>query len=296
MLTNAILTALCYFGTFGYTNESPTLLNNRLEFNNYYDINMTLGGEVQHYHDRILVDCDFSLVPSEADPNADEVYVAFKSFTYEWYTISNVNDSETLANTYTNYYINFDDCVLNNPNNTWTLEHYNYRTSGNYAYWTTMFNYYDEYYDESCGISQEVNVFNPQSPLPSLTGTFRSNAFKVDLDDLERQVRNKFEVAMGGYTRGYDQGYADGTNNGKSIGYQTGYSDGYAEGANVDSTAFTIFNGILNIGMIPINFFLAMFDFTILGINISNFVMSVLSVFVTIWLIRMLTGKKTDGN
>lgn len=294
MLSNAVLTALCYFGTFGYTNEVPTLLNNELVFNNYYDINKSLNGEVAHYHDRFVVNCDFSLVPSENDPNVNEVYVSFNSFTHYFYQIANTSDSQSLINTYSGYYLNFEDCILNDPHNYWVLEYYNYAHSGNYSYWNTTLSYYDSYYDESCGIDTRVSVNDPVAL--QMTGTFRTNTFRVDLDNLEDQVINKLQVSLGGYDRGYGQGYADGTNNGKSIGYQTGYADGYSEGVNINSTAFTIFNGILNIGMIPINFFLAMFDFTILGINVSNFVMSVLSVFITIWLIRLLTGKKTDGN
>lgn len=75
-------------------------------------------------------------------------------------------------------------------------------------------------------------------------------------------------------------------------GYDDGYIDGFNEGFNADSTAVTIFNGILNIALVPINVFLAMFNFEILGINISGAISAILSVCVVIIVIRFITGKK----
>ena len=109
MLSNAVLGCLIYFGTFGYNNENPSLINNRLVFDNYYDINMTIGSEVAHYHDRFVVDCDFALVPNENNPNINDVYVAFNSFTYEFYTINNTSDGEILNESYSGYTLGFDD-------------------------------------------------------------------------------------------------------------------------------------------------------------------------------------------
>lgn len=77
-----------------------------------------------------------------------------------------------------------------------------------------------------------------------------------------------------------------------SEGYSEGYSQGFNEGASMDTTAVTIFNGILNIALVPVNFFLAMFNFEILGINISSLVSALLSVCMVIIVIRMITGKK----
>ena len=81
----------------------------------------------------------------------------------------------------------------------------------------------------------------------------------------------------------YDDGYAD------------GYVDGFNEGISVDTTAVTIFNGILNIALVPINFFLAMFNFEILGINISQLVSAILSICLVIIVVRFVTGKSQGG-
>lgn len=239
----------------------------------------------------VIANCDFRETTN--DQGNIEYWVHFNSWTVDLKAYNISNDTFSTLVHSTTYFNNFESSIVNEPNN--QLEMYYYfaqtTTSGTLTFYTS---WYDYGLDENSGITASTS-----SPLynSNVFAQFPNrNSILFDLDNLQSQLSNAFNMARGGWNVGYDVGYSDGTENGKSIGYQTGYADGYAEGTNIDSTAFTIFNGILNIGMIPINFFLAIFDFTILGINISNFVMSVLSVFVTIWLIRMLTGKKTDGN
>lgn len=110
-----------------------------------------------------------------------------------------------------------------------------------------------------------------------------------------------------GYNNGYDNGLIDGYNNGYNeglilgnetgyneglnVGYTNGYVDGYNEGVDADSTAVAIFSGILSIAMVPINFFLSIFNFEILGINMSTFVSALLTVCVIIIVLKTITGK-----
>lgn len=94
------------------------------------------------------------------------------------------------------------------------------------------------------------------------------------------------------YNSGYDDGYAVGYTNGESVGY----TDGFNAGVTVDDTAIVIFNGILNIALVPINFFLAIFNFEILGINMSALVSSLLSICLIIIVVRFVTGKKQGGD
>jgi hypothetical protein len=85
-----------------------------------------------------------------------------------------------------------------------------------------------------------------------------------------------------------------------SISYENGYADGYIDGftagSDIDNTAVTIFSGILNIALVPINFFLAMFNFEILGINMSALVSSILSVCLIVIIVRIIFGKKSGGD
>lgn len=96
-----------------------------------------------------------------------------------------------------------------------------------------------------------------------------------------------------GYTNGYNNGFTDGASsrdNDVTSAYNDGYNTGYSEGFNTDSTASTIFSGILQVGMIPVNFFLSIFNFEILGVNLSAFVSAILTVCLTVIVIRTIKG------
>jgi hypothetical protein len=112
-----------------------------------------------------------------------------------------------------------------------------------------------------------------------------------------------------GYNVGYDSGNTVGYNNGYEVGYQAGvdsqqqaisdaynngYNTGYEAGFSTDSTAATIFSGILQVGMLPINILLAIFNFEILGINLSAFISAILTVCLTVIVIRTVTGGKNS--
>ena len=91
------------------------------------------------------------------------------------------------------------------------------------------------------------------------------------------------------FTNGYNQGLKEGEKNGYSNGYSAGLADGIK-----DNTIFNIFNGILNIAMVPVNFFLSIFNFEILGVNMAGFVSALLTISIIIFLLRMIKGSKTD--
>lgn len=112
----------------------------------------------------------------------------------------------------------------------------------------------------------------------------------------EYQTKLKLDTTRNNYQEGYDNGFEDGYNNGNYVGYSEGYIDGFNEASSVDTTVLTIFNGILNVGMLPVNVFLGMLNFEVLGINISSFVMSALTIATTIIVVSTFTGgnKKDD--
>lgn len=95
-----------------------------------------------------------------------------------------------------------------------------------------------------------------------------------------------------GYNDGVNVGYEQGKDYGYNNGYSEGYNNGFNEGVSIDQTAFTIFNGILNISMVPVNFFLSIFNFEILGINLKSLVSALLTLSLIIVIIRLITGKK----
>lgn len=140
-------------------------------------------------------------------------------------------------------------------------------------------------------------LFNTTSSINTtlLSGTFNPD----DYTQYEQGVQDGYNTGyQTGYSDGYyngnqvgyDSGYSDGYSSGNTIGYNNGYADGLAYGTTSNGTAMTIFSGILQIGMLPVNILLAMFNFEILGINLSAFVSAILTVCLTIIVIRTIKG------
>ena len=70
-----------------------------------------------------------------------------------------------------------------------------------------------------------------------------------------------------GYNDGLNYGYNNGYTEGYDTGYQLGYSNGVQEGLDTNSLPATIFTGALNVGLLPVNVFLQMFNYEVFGIN-----------------------------
>lgn len=102
-----------------------------------------------------------------------------------------------------------------------------------------------------------------------------------------------------GYNSGYGVGYADGYNTGytegESFGQQEGFAQGLIEGTDRNATATTIFTGILEVGLLPVNVFLAIFNFEVFGINIGGFLASLMTIAIIVIVIRIIVGAKTGS-
>lgn len=92
------------------------------------------------------------------------------------------------------------------------------------------------------------------------------------------------------YNIGYNEGYTLGLQQGDTQGYQRGYSEGYTNAQADDSVPAIIFGGVLNIAMIPVNFFLAILNFEVFGINIGGFVTGLMTIAVIIILFGVIFG------
>lgn len=115
----------------------------------------------------------------------------------------------------------------------------------------------------------------------------------VDFEYTIRCMPLNYSSSLGtGY---YDQGYNDGYNQGNSAGYQQGYTTGLNEGLNVDNTALTIFSGIVNVGLLPVNIFLQILNVEVFGINIGGLITSFMTIAIVIILWRIIKGSgKSD--
>lgn len=101
------------------------------------------------------------------------------------------------------------------------------------------------------------------------------------------------------YNEGYDSGYNNGYDDGRESveddltdSYNNGYSAGYNAGYNADSVISTIFSGIIQVALVPVNFFLGVFNFEILGINLRAFIQALFTIALVIVVVKMVFGGK----
>ena len=138
-------------------------------------------------------------------------------------------------------------------------------------------------------------VINGKYVTPGEGTTYYSPYFSQTFDDFFYEDDNELFITIqtqpvsdeewsGTWSDGYDEGYT----NGKNEGYQNGYTDGYTEGAGQNSTATTIFTGIISVGLMPINFFLGILNFEVFGINIGGLVAGFLTIAVTLIIVRII--------
>lgn len=122
-----------------------------------------------------------------------------------------------------------------------------------------------------------------------------SGGFKDNVITYINRSLNPTNSYNSGFNDGYQEGNASGYQTGLNDGYQEGYTTGYIEAGNQSAVATSIFTGIINIALIPINFFLAIFNFEVFGINISSFVAGLLTIAVVVIIIRIILGNMPNG-
>lgn len=109
------------------------------------------------------------------------------------------------------------------------------------------------------------------------------------------RVTDRNSVTNNAYQYGYDKGYESGFNKGKldntvyDDGYKTGYAIGYDKGVmEADNNPYTftkLFSAVLDV---PVRVFTSLFDFNVLGVNLSAFFFSLLSVCFVLVVIKLL--------
>lgn len=121
--------------------------------------------------------------------------------------------------------------------------------------------------------------------------TFDIRMVQTQLDEHLAKVYNS------NYQRGYNDGYVYGIEVGEGRGYNTGYTQGYQDGSSQDEIATSIFVGILDIALLPINMFLRILNFEVFGINIGGFVSALLTIAIVVIIMRIVVsgGNKSDS-
>ena len=126
------------------------------------------------------------------------------------------------------------------------------------------------------------------------------STFYVDLEssatpDYDEGYREGYQTGVAvGKSEGFSGAYEEGKEAGILEGYQDGYYQGVLDSSESSSTALTIFTGILEVGLLPVNVFLQVLNFEVFGINISGLVSGFLTIAVIIIIVRFLFGGKNN--
>lgn len=87
------------------------------------------------------------------------------------------------------------------------------------------------------------------------------------------------------YNDGYDDGFSSGDRNGYNRGYGVGFNDGQVDALDGNYTFLGLIGSVIDA---PISAFRGLLDFELLGVNMSSFVLAVMSLCVIIVIIRMV--------
>lgn len=189
-----------------------------------------------------------------------------------------------LAYPYDNYF--FGSYYINsnfnfNVDHVFISTHNNYAGNGTYA---TEIIYYDNL-DYTCTFQF---VFNKNlSNIDKYYFEPRTYYFLTDFTD------NDF------YNQGYTSGYIAGENAGSSSGYRNGYDVGYNDGYDVgydvgvdDSNEYSFFNLMSSVVEAPVNVFMNLLNFNIMGFNLLDLVFGLLTLAVVCLIVKLCLGGK----
>lgn len=172
---------------------------------------------------------------------------------------------------------------------------YYYNDLGNHTFSLPNVNFLTSTYDSDNSMYYFSDSYDDDDFY--LEGDFTSRkSFSLSFD-LTLIPSNLFDGSQyqSGYSDGWNAGNDNGFNDGYSNGYSEGYSEGYLSGQDVDSTASTIFTGIIDVGLLPINFFLQILNFEVFGINIGGFVSALMTIAIVVIILRVVMGGKNDA-
>lgn len=168
---------------------------------------------------------------------------------------------------------------------------------------TEYFEYMAVVYTKS---SQSFQVSLVKDPLDNslfcrIMDTDRSNIEKMGWDDTITKIEFTFNnvndllftltdlTAHTPYEVGYDNGVISGKEIGYDEGYDVGLNDGIEQGQSEDPYGLDdMFFGILDA---PFNVIRNALNFEILGINISSFVLFIITAFIVLFVIKKIGGK-----
>lgn len=100
------------------------------------------------------------------------------------------------------------------------------------------------------------------------------------------QYRNGY---ANGYNDGETAGFSDGVKFGKKDGYEAGYNEGYSYGMNVSDGGFIkLLSATIDA---PVKAFTSLLNFEVLGVNMKDFVLSILTLMFVLTIVRFCLGR-----
>lgn len=132
-------------------------------------------------------------------------------------------------------------------------------------------------------------------------GTYDSNlqvkAIKIGFGRASDTLNGTVIVHSGQYRNGYANGYndgefagfSDGVKVGKKDGYEAGYNEGYSYGMNVSDGGFIkLLSATIDA---PVKAFTSLLNFEVLGVNMKDFVISILTLMFVLTIVRFCLGR-----
>lgn len=116
-------------------------------------------------------------------------------------------------------------------------------------------------------------------------GAFPAYYVMNDRSLLERFVSGAGAAFDLGYQGGYNDGYDAGDGAGYNRGYGVGFNDGQVDASSGNYTFLALIGSVLDA---PISAFKGLLDFDLLGVNMSSFVLAIMSLCVIIVIIRVV--------
>lgn len=116
-------------------------------------------------------------------------------------------------------------------------------------------------------------------------GAGRTDGYNVGIDE---GYRNGYSDGLDdgenlGFNDGFNEGYTDGYTEGDVDGYNRGYYTGMSDGG--DYTFMSLFSSVIDA---PVQAFTGLFNFELLGINLSGFFLALLTAGVCLAILRLI--------
>lgn len=263
--SNSAFTGVVWTALFNFLDGNPSPVNNYYStYELFFD--MTLQDKSKVFH---IVHNDY---------NSDNYYLSAVGFEIvNTFNTQNAPSLDIMTIEFGNYYTrNAFVCV---PSNTTVYNFFN----GSY------FNYIS-YLDTN---GYRYNMLFPVQYHPFKSYTYNPYYYYFPSRTYYTSVDNGDNFQLG-----YDTGYQAGNNAGSSTGYKNGYDSGYNNGYNEGkqdginegletSNAYTFTRLFASVFDVPLQTLTGLFNFEILGFNLWNFITSILTLGVIIWIIGL---------